>query len=131
MIILHSRLSPQNPDNFNLVLDLYRLGRFHVSEAGCALVLQRTIQYWRVDELWIESCCSLKYFPQLDVCQNEKSGDIEAKKLAEEKPETWNAKRAAGTEAATAALKRLHKARATELLKVMIQPILPKWIMQW
>ena len=80
----------QSPDHFNLILDLYRLGKFHVSDSGCALVLQSNIQYWRLDELWIESCCSLQYYPQLEVCQSEKSGDVEAKKMAEQKMKEEN-----------------------------------------
>ena len=49
------------------------------------MVMQRDFAYWGIDELLIDSCCSLKYFPQLDVCQNEKIGDEEAKRKAEEK----------------------------------------------
>ena len=49
------------------------------------MVMQSDFEYWGIDELLIESCCSLKYFPQLDVCQNEKIGDEEAKRKAEEK----------------------------------------------
>ena len=30
----------------------------------------------------MEPCCALKYFPQLDVCQSEKDGDLDAKKRA-------------------------------------------------
>ena len=30
----------------------------------------------------MEPCCALKYFPQLDVCQREKDGDLDAKKKA-------------------------------------------------
>ena len=29
----------------------------------------------------MEPCCALKYYPQIDVCQSEKDGDIAAKKL--------------------------------------------------
>ena len=90
-IIPHSRISLcQNPDNFNLILDLYRLGSLHVTDTGCALVMRSNFQYWGIDELLIESCCSLKYFPQLEVCQTEKLGDLEAKKMTEEKMKEEN-----------------------------------------
>ena len=68
-----------------MILDMYRLGNFHVTDNGCPIVLQASLEYWGIDELLIESCCSLKYFPHLDVCHNEKLGDIQAKKVAEEK----------------------------------------------
>ena len=52
-----------------------------MSEGGCALVLQKDLEYWSIDELTMEPCCALKYYPQIDVCQSEKDGDIAAKKL--------------------------------------------------
>ena len=52
-----------------------------MSEGGCALVLQKDLEYWCIDELTMEPCCALKYYPQIDVCQSEKDGDIAAKKL--------------------------------------------------
>ena len=65
-----------------------RTGLFHIVEAGCALVLQRDLEYWSIDELIMEPCCALKYYPQIDVCQSEKDGDIASKnkelELAEE-----------------------------------------------
>ena len=35
----------------------------------------------------MEPCCALKYFPELDVCQSEKDGDMDAKKKAMEQAE--------------------------------------------
>ena len=54
------------------------------------MVMQRDLDYWGIDELLIESCCSLKYFPQLEICTNEKLGDIQAKRAAEENLEREN-----------------------------------------
>ena len=52
------------------------------------MVMQRDFEYWGIDELDLEPCCALKYFSEVDVCQNEKDGDIAAKihetELAEE-----------------------------------------------
>ena len=59
----------------------------HTTERGCALVLQRDLQYWGVDDMSMEPCCALKYFPELDVCQSEKDGDLDAKKRAVEQAE--------------------------------------------
>ena len=56
-------------------------------ERGCALVLQRDLQYWGVDDMSMEPCCALKYFPELEVCQSEKDGDLDAKKRAMEQAE--------------------------------------------
>ena len=50
-------------------------------------MLQRDLQYWGVDDMSMEPCCALKYFPELDVCQSEKDGDLDAKKRAMEQAE--------------------------------------------
>ena len=42
-------------------------GYFHISENGCALVLQKDLEYWLLDELIMEPCCALKYFPKIEV----------------------------------------------------------------
>ena len=48
-----------NPSDFS--------GYFHISENGCALVLQKDLEYWLLDELIMEPCCALKYFPKIEV----------------------------------------------------------------
>ena len=42
-------------------LKVYLQGLFHMSEGGCALVLQKDLEYWSIDELTMEPCCALKY----------------------------------------------------------------------
>ena len=39
------------------------------------------------DEMTMEPCCALKYYPAIDVCQSEKEGDQEAKTKALEAAE--------------------------------------------
>lgn len=52
--------------------DIYRTNMFHVSSLGCALVLQKDLEYWGIDELMMEPCCALKYYPEIEQCVNEK-----------------------------------------------------------
>ena len=56
----------RNPDNFPSILNMYRTGKFHTTERGCALVLQRDLEYWVIDDMTMEPCCSLKYFPTVE-----------------------------------------------------------------
>jgi len=63
---------------------MYRTGQLHTTEGGCALVLQQDLQYWDIDDMTMEPCCSLKYFPCLEVCRSEKEGEQDAKKRAVE-----------------------------------------------
>ena len=65
-----------------------RTGTLHTTERGCALVLQRDLQYWGLDDIGsMEPCCALKYFPELDVCQSEKDDEVDAKMKALEQAE--------------------------------------------
>lgn len=50
-----------------LVTDMFRTGVLHISDAGCALVLQADLEYWGVDESSMEACCTLKYYPKIEV----------------------------------------------------------------
>ena len=77
----------RNPDNFPAILNMYRTNMFHTTESGCALVLQRDIAYWDIDELTMEPCCALKYYPEVDVLQSEKDGDLENKRKIMEQAE--------------------------------------------
>ena len=55
-----------------VVLDIYRTNMFHLTSTGCALVLQKDMEYWGIDELMMEPCCALKYYPEIETCVNEK-----------------------------------------------------------
>ena len=43
--------------------------------SGCALVLQKEIEFWQLDEFLMEPCCAIKYFPEIDLCMGEKDGE--------------------------------------------------------
>ena len=69
----------RNPETFPGILDMYRTGNFHIPEGGksCAFVMRRDIIYWGLDELDMEACCTLKYYPEIEVCRLQKEGDME------------------------------------------------------
>ena len=76
----------RNPETFPGILDMYRTGTFHVPEGGrsCAFVMRRDFTYWGLDELDMEACCALKYYPEIEVCRLQTEGD-EEQKIKEEK----------------------------------------------
>ena len=47
------------------------------------MVMRRDFLYWGLEELNLEACCALKFYPQVEVCNTQKEGDI-ADKLKEE-----------------------------------------------
>ena len=68
-----------NPETFPGILDMYRTGYFHILEGGrsCAFVMRRDFSYWGLDELDLEACCALKYYPEIEVCRLQKEGDAQ------------------------------------------------------
>ena len=57
---------------YYFITDIYRTNMFHLTSTGCALVLQKDMEYWGIDELMMEPCCALKYYPEIETCVNEK-----------------------------------------------------------
>ena len=47
------------------------------------MVMRRDFLYWGLDELNLEPCCALKFYPQIEICQTQIAGDI-AEKIKEE-----------------------------------------------
>ena len=41
----------RNWHSFNSILDIYRTGVLHLNTEMCALVLQKDLEYWQIDEL--------------------------------------------------------------------------------
>ena len=58
---------------------MYRSGQFHIPDGSraCASVMRRDFEYWGLDELNLEACCALKYYPEIDVCRIQKEKDKE------------------------------------------------------
>ena len=93
----------KNPEHFSSILNVYRTGKLHTTGAGCALVFEKDLDYWNIDpytlgsghkyflitfcHFILEACCALKYFPEVDVRQNEKDMDLRAKIKAMETAE--------------------------------------------
>lgn len=66
---------------FNDILDVYRLGRLHLNSGGfCAIRTKALIDYWQIDELLLDPCCALKYYPEIESCVKEIDGQIESER---------------------------------------------------
>ena len=44
----------RNPVNFPAILNVYRTDKFHMIEAGCALVFQKDLEYWAIGRVSFE-----------------------------------------------------------------------------
>ena len=45
----------------------------------CALVTKKELEYWGIDELLLEPCCALKYYPEIELCVKEIEGEEESR----------------------------------------------------
>ncbi|OXA47933.1 potassium voltage-gated channel protein Shab isoform X2 [Folsomia candida] len=51
----------RQPRTFPFILNLYRRGKLHFPEDLCVLEFDEDLQYWGIDELYLDSCCQIKF----------------------------------------------------------------------
>ena len=84
--------------SFAEILDAYRTGHLHLTPTNCAIASREDIAYWGIDELLVEPCCAVKYYPEIEIGvkeidteETEKQREIEREKLEDFGP-TWYGK---------------------------------------
>ena len=80
----------RNPQHFGNILDVYRKNEVHICERHCSLVVQNEFRYWGLEQLLLQPCCSLKYYPDNARAQLEMDEDKKEKILFDEREKDEN-----------------------------------------
>lgn len=77
----------RHPRTFKAILNFYRTHKLHVVDEMCVMAFGEDLEYWGIDEYYLESCCQQKFNTRREHIEDEMKK--EANNLKKEEPEEW------------------------------------------
>jgi len=65
------------PKSFPVVLNLYRKDKLHLAEDICVVDFSEDLQYWEIDEAYLDSCCQMKFQQKKEQISEDMKKDAE------------------------------------------------------
>lgn len=61
----------RSPTFFNTVINFYRTGKLHIIDEGCIMAFKEDLDYWGIDDNYIEPCCYMNFHQRFESIQED------------------------------------------------------------